>query len=123
MAAARTRAEMALLGAVLIDPDCIETVAPLVAPAAFGQPRLRLIYEAMLAIHARGERADYVAVLTELEDRGTFASVGLGWVTHLVNECPCSLYAEHYARLVQRGARRRDDPLAVAGRVSIGLAL
>jgi replicative DNA helicase len=114
---AAARAEMAVLGAILIDPEAVATVAGIVAPQDFLGPRLRLIYEAALACHARGVPPDYVTLCTELETRGTMATVGGDWVvTSLINRCPTSLYAEHYARCVaEAAAHRRATALAPPG--------
>lgn len=111
--AASVRAEMALLGAVIIDPEAVGAVAGIVAPADFGAERLRLVYEAMLALHQRRVLPDYVALCTELEALGTMRVVGGDWVlTRLINQCPTSLYADHYARLVaEAGAARRRTAL------------
>lgn len=100
------RAQMAVLGSILIDPEAMEKVAAIVRPEDFAHRRLRLIYEAMLAIHLRGEPADYVMVCCELEARGTVDEVGVGNLTGLINCSPTSLHVEHYARLVARLARR-----------------
>lgn len=101
-----TRAEMAVLGSIIIDPEAIGPVAAIVGPDAFTRPRLRLIYEAALAIHRRGESPDYVALCCELEVRGTLSAVGGdAALTRLVNECPSSLDAEHYAARVAAAAR------------------
>ena len=115
---AATRAEMGVLGAIIIDPEAISAVAAIVEPADFGQPRLRLVYEAALGLHARGIAPDYVTLCGELETRGTMAAVGGDHVlTGLINYCPTSLHAEHYARVVaesgaEAAARRRDAVLA-----------
>ena len=110
-----SRAEMAVLGAVLIDPESIDAVARLIRPDDFEHRSLRTVYETALALVARGVRPDYVALCDELERTGRMATVGGDWVlTRLINECPSSLYAEQYARQVAEASARRRPPTPFA---------
>lgn len=105
---AARRAEMAVLGALIIDPEAIGLVAGLVRPDDFVSRRLRLVYEAALALHGRGIQPDYATLCDELDARGTMAAVGgIGMVTGLINRCPTSLHAAHYARLIAEAGERR----------------
>lgn len=106
---ADAQAQMAVLGSILIDPEAMERVVAIVRPEDFRAGPLRLAYEAMLAVHLRGEPPDYVTVCCELEARGTLGEVGAGHLTGFVNWSPTSLHVEHYARLVARLARRGAD--------------
>lgn len=111
---AAARAERALLGSLLVDPEAISRVAAVVGVEDLSAPKLRLVYEAMLALHARGTPPDYVVLCAEMEARGTLDQVGGdGAVSFLVNEAPTSLYVDHYARTVAGQAReRRTEILA-----------
>jgi replicative DNA helicase len=102
-------AELAVLGSVLLDRDVIGRVAPLVEVRDFWTPRHALIYEAMLTLDARGERADYLTLLTELERTGRLAEVGGGaFLGSLIEHVPTPIHAEQYAGLVaQAGFMRR----------------
>lgn len=101
-------AAAALLGACLIDPECVGGVARVVHPEDFPTPQGRMVYEAILAVHERCGTSDFVLVADELERRGTLAKVGTGNLTALVNRCPSSLHALHYARLVALNAEARN---------------
>jgi replicative DNA helicase len=109
---AANRAASALLGALLIDPEAVKVVRPIVAPEDFPTPNGREVYTAILALDDRGVPADFVAVCCELERRGTAERIGTAQLVALINRCPTSLHAEHYARLVAEAADRRRLPEA-----------
>ena len=105
------RAEIGLIGSLLLDPDAADQVAPVVAAEDFASARWREVYAAMTALRRRGIAVDYVTVCDELEARGTLASVQDFNLTAAINCCPCSVHAPHYARTVaEAAARRRDHP-------------
>lgn len=111
------RTEAALLGSLIIDPERVGAIAEIVRPEDFVSRRLRLVYEAQLACHARRVPPDYVLLCAELEDRGTMAEVGGdGLLTALINYSPTALHAEHYARAVAAAGQARR----VGYRVPVG---
>jgi replicative DNA helicase len=103
------RAERALLGALLIDPEAIVAIAPFLEPAHFYRARHGRIYEAVVALYERRATADFVSVASELEQNGQLELVGgTAYLTALINAAPTSLHAEAYARIVERcGLMRR----------------
>lgn len=103
-------AAAALLGALLIDPEAVGAVRVVVSPDDFPTPSGRDVYAAVLALDDRGVAVDFVTVAEELERRGTLERVGRGNLIALVNRCPSSLHAAHYARLVAEAADRRRLP-------------
>ena len=101
------RAEIALIGSLLIDPDAADLVAPVVGAEDFASSRWREVYAAMTALRLRGIAVDYVTVCDELEGRGSLATVQDFNLTAAINCCPSSLHALDYAREVARGAADR----------------
>ena len=95
-----TRAESALIGALLIQPAYLAEVAWLVSPEQIGHAILRLIYEAMLALYDRGVPVDFVTLFGEMEDRGTLRKVGEASITDLINKTPTGMHALAYAQRV-----------------------
>ena len=102
-------AEIALIGACLIDPEAVGLAADVLAPAAFASARWREVFDAMLAVHERGVAVDYVTVCDELAARGTLDRVKDFNLTAAINCCPTSLNAIDYARAVARAARARME--------------
>lgn len=102
-------AERATLGAILIDPEAIWTVQPIVQEKDFYLQKHRWIYAAFCSISERGEALDYMTVLTELEHRAQLEAVGgAAYVTSLINTVPSAVGALTYAGLVVEAARRRE---------------
>lgn len=100
---ANPEAEQAVLGSLLIDPDAIIRVAPLLQPEDFYQEKNAWIYQAILDLHERREPADVLTVCDELERRKQLAEVGgSAYVLDLVNAVPSPIYVEHYAHIVER---------------------
>jgi len=94
-------AEESVLGACLIDPDAIPKVSRILEAGDFYDQNCRLIWQAMAALHERGEPVD---VLTVSDKMG---SDEIPLLTKLTNQTPTSIHAEHYARMVARDATRR----------------
>ena len=63
-------AEEAVLGSVLINPDALIDVLPVVKPNDFYIVRHGWIYETLLSLHERREPIDYVTVVDDLERQG-----------------------------------------------------
>ena len=114
-------AEQATLGALLIDPDAIIVVAPIVQSSDFYLEKHGWIYDAIRALHQRREPIDFLTVVAELERNSKINDVGgAAYITALINAVPSAIHAETYARLVQRLSVQRRLILA-AGEIA-GLA-
>lgn len=112
-----TEAEEAVLGSVLINPDCLLELGFLEA-SDFFIVRNGWIWTAMQAIHRRYEAIDNITVIAELRSRSQFEDVGgSAYITYLINAVTESWHAETYARIVERAAIRRKL-LAAAGQIA-----
>ena len=101
-------AEEAILGSLLIDPDAITRVAPILRGEDFYRRQNGLIYQAILDLHERREPTDLVMVCDELEKHGQLEKVGGdAYLISLMNAVPTPIHAEHYARVVERDATLR----------------
>lgn len=102
-------AEQAALGGILRSGDLVGDVGEILIPRDFYRPAHRLIYEAMLALHARGEAVDHITVGGELADRHELEKVGGHSYLHtLLDKNPSAGSTTHYARKqVKPPARRR----------------
>lgn len=98
-------AEEAVLGSLLMDPDAIIKVGPVLRAEDFYRVKNGWIFQAILDLHQRNEPADFLTVSAELERRGQLAEVGgKSYLASLLNATPTSLHVEHYARIVERTA-------------------
>ncbi len=101
-----TEAEQALLGSILIDPDCLATL-PGLTVADFYVPKHRTLYRAVEAVAARGDPADITMVLEELTRRGERQDIPDSYLAQLMSAVPTSMHAPHYLGIVQRMATFR----------------
>src|SRR5690242_20793551 len=96
-------AEMAVIGAVLVNPDAIAGLADSLPDEAFGDPRSRAVYRAMLRLWQRRTPPDFATVPAELlamggKDKGA----ALEFLTACRTQEQSWFYAEHYADQVRR---------------------
>jgi replicative DNA helicase len=97
-------AEMGLLGSILINPNSIAEIRPLVEAEDFFLAQHQWIYQAMLALDDKGQHVDLVLMDAALagKDYG-----GVAYLTQLLTSTPMSLAAPGYARLIHDLAVRR----------------
>ncbi len=101
-------AEQAVLGALLIDPDAIIKVAPLIRAEDFYLEKHAWIYEAIAALHEHREPIDFLSVVSELDRQGRINDAGgAAYITAIINAVPTAIHVEHYAHLVERLSTQR----------------
>ena len=100
------RAEAALMGALLIDPDAVRAVRPIVSPHDFESDYWREVYRLVLELDDRGRHWDYVTVDDEF-DRRQGEKKRLAPLLEAMCHTPSSIYAAHYAELVNAAGKRR----------------
>jgi len=111
-------AEQAVLGALLLDPEAIVQVIPILHTEDFYLEKHQWIFQAIYALHERREAIDFLTVVAELERRNQLAEAGgAAYITALINAVPSAIHIEHYARLVERLATQRRL-ISAAGRIA-----
>jgi replicative DNA helicase len=96
-------AEEAVLGSMLIDPDAVINVAPLLAASDFYREKNGWIYQVMLDLSEKKMAADFVTVCDELERRDQMVNCGgTAYVTSLITAVASAAHAVHYAGIVAR---------------------
>lgn len=111
-------AEQAVLGGLLIDPDAIIKIAPIVRAEDFYLEKHTWIFEATLALHERREPIDFLSVVAELDRRGKLNDAGgAAYITALINAVPTAVHVEHYARLVEQVSTQRKL-ISAAGEIA-----
>lgn len=106
------QAERAVLAAALLDAEgadrAIPRVASILAASDFYDPRHATLWEAFLAVHARGEMVDVLTVVAELRARDRLNAVGgAQYVGELTDDIPTLAHCESHARIVLELAQRR----------------
>lgn len=108
MVPSNLEAEQAVLGALLIDPDAIIKVAPIVRSEDFYLEKHAWIFESVYALHERREPVDFLTVVAELERRNKLTDAGgAAYITALINAVPTAIHVEHYAQIVERTSTLR----------------
>jgi replicative DNA helicase len=101
-------AEVATLGAVLMDTEALPAIVHLVRPEDFYKGAHQRIYQAVLALFDRGQSIDLITLSEELRARGTLELCGgPAYVSRLTSAVPTSANVEFYARIVQAASIRR----------------
>lgn len=101
-------AEEACIAALLVDPEALDGMAPVVAPADFFREHHGWIFAAAQAVRDRSEQVNQITVAHELAVRGQLLDVGgQSFMADLVRRLPTSMGSEWYARIVAKCAKRR----------------
>ncbi|MEN8098001.1 MAG: replicative DNA helicase [Chloroflexota bacterium] len=101
-------AEESVLGAILMNPQALYDVLPILQKTQFASLRSRWVWDAIIAIHNRHEAIDAITVANELENQGNLANVGGSrYLNDLLDAVPSAINAVSYARIVEQAAIRR----------------
>jgi replicative DNA helicase len=101
-------AEQSVLGAMLESKEAIANVIEVVQAADFYKPAHSEVYDAILALYARGEPCDAITVADELARRGMLEQIGgKPYIHGLLEAYPTASSARHYARIVEEHALLR----------------
>jgi replicative DNA helicase len=102
-------AELASLGAMLLDEDAVATVIQYLRPDDFYANANRRVYGAILNLFNRGLKADIITVTEELRKAGELdLSGGPSYVASLTNVVPSSANVDYYAKIVHDCSLRRS---------------
>ncbi len=97
-----TETERALLGALMLNQNAMYEVADVVGVDSFYMGKHRIIYDAMLALHTKGEPIDVVTVSGKLKQRKELNDIGgAAYLSELVSAAASPGSGRHYAELVQ----------------------
>ena len=101
-------AEVAVLGAILLDNDLISSARDSLDVYDFYVPSNRRIYSAMLKLSERGAPITPVLIGEELKKELALESVGgISYITNLASGLPYSTSIAHYAKVIKAKSRLR----------------
>lgn len=101
-------AERAILGAVLLDNDCLEAVSRHLRAEDFSARSHRRVYEAIQALSGAGAGMDIVTVTDQMTRSGTLEEAGgPAAVSDLTSVVPTTANVEFYAQKVKGLSQRR----------------
>ena len=114
-------AEQAVLGSILIEGDSLSEVSVIIKANDFYTERNNWIYEACLSLYNRGEPINQISVAHELASTDKLESIGgEGFLSNLIANVPTSVYASHYAQIVNRTSTMRNLIKAATEIASLG---
>ncbi len=104
------KAEQAVLGAVLIDKDCLDSIVELIPDKDyFYISNHKIIYDCMLSLYNRGAAVDAVTVLNELKKEPAFDQTeGRTYFIELADVTPFTTNVKDYARIVKENYETRS---------------
>ena len=101
-------AEVAALGALLLNEEALPVVIRYLRPDDFYRSAHRRIFEAIIALFNRSDPVDLITLTDELERSETLdACGGAAYISGLTTGVPTSANVEYYARIVQACSLRR----------------
>ncbi len=96
-------AEQSVLGAVLLDSDCLNSVAEILPKAEyFHMPNNKMIYSAMLEMFSNGNSIDVITLINYLESKQDFdREVDKNYLLSLAQSVPSISNVDSYAKIVR----------------------
>lgn len=101
-------AERAVLGAILLNKEAFDAVSSIVKAEDFYSDNHRVIYEAIVSIVGKNQRADYVLLSEELKKAQKLEAVGgILYLTNLTTDIVDVYNVEDHAKIVRDKAQLR----------------
>ncbi|MBR6127580.1 replicative DNA helicase [bacterium] len=102
-------AEEAILGAILVNPSCMNRIVENIHPESFYKPAHRYVYEAMLQLYNSEDKIDIVSVSDVLNVNQKLELVGgRAFINDLSYNTITTANVEYYAKIVQEKAIKRS---------------
>ena len=105
-----SEAEIATLGALLLDPgDVLGSILSFLRPADFYRRANADVFQAILNLFDRGEEIDQITVTQEMRALGAIERVGgAGYISSLTTAVPTTANVKYYANIVKDHSVRRQ---------------
>lgn len=117
-------AEEAVLGAILVNPNCITKVVEILKSESFYKPAHRYVYDAMVQLFNSNERIDLVSVSDILNFNAKLELIGgRAFINDLSYKTITTSNIEYYAKIVQDKSIKRSLINAGSEIVSLGYDL
>jgi replicative DNA helicase len=101
-------AEEAVIGSVIIDPECFIRLQAFLKANDFFTLRHQYIWKGFERLSERGEPIDHITLAEELENMNLLESIGgRAYIIQVANNTGTSMHAEVYGRMVERTSIRR----------------
>lgn len=106
---ANVEAEQGIFGSILIDPDVLHEIVPLLRVDDFYRDAHQILWQAVAEMYAAGERVDPTLLAERLQRDDTLKRIGgVEYLAECCQAVPHSANAAHYAGVVREHAIRRQ---------------
>ena len=101
--------EEAVLGALLIEPSCVDEAMEELTPSCFYDPKHKMVFEAMVSLVNEHVALDLLSVSQKLHERGQLEEIG-GAVrlAALSQKIGAAAHVEYYIKILQQKTIQRD---------------
>lgn len=101
--------EQAVLGALMIDPDAVNTAIDILRPEYFYKPEHRVIYNAISSLFNASQAIDIMTVANKLKETGELdVAGGAYYVSSLTNRVASAAHIEEHTKIVQQKYVQRE---------------
>lgn len=115
------KAEVSLLGSILLDADAMSKIADQVSPEDFYEKRHETIFRAILGLYEKQRPIDVLTLTEKIESSGELELIGgSSYITDLVNAVPSAAHIAEYAEIVSHKATLRRLIAAAESIVNYG---
>ena len=112
-------AEVATLGALLLDSEALATVIRYLRPEDFYKTSHQRIYQSILTLFDRNAAIDLITLTEQLREAGLLeACGGAAYIARLTSAVPTSANVKYYAQIVQECSIRRNLARIASGIIS-----
>lgn len=102
-------AEQSVLGAIILEPACIDLISGQIEDSDFYRQPHRHLYKLLYDMRERKQSIDVVTITNELTKKNLLDDVGgVKYLTDLASVVPTASNVEHYASIVREKATRRN---------------
>jgi replicative DNA helicase len=104
-----TEAEVAVLGAMMLNKQAISKATELLSPDSFYSQKHKLIYESIIALSEKNETVDIITLSEHLTKNGNLEDIGgRGYLAKINKEVATAANVEQYSLIVLEKQLRRD---------------
>lgn len=101
--------EEAVLGAMLLEPTCVDLAMEELVPQSFYDPRHKMVFEAMTALVLDHTSVDIITVSAKLKQQGNLEAVGGSvMLANLSEKVGSAAHMEYYIKILKQKAIQRD---------------
>ncbi len=101
--------EEAVLGAMLLEPSCVDQALEELSPSCFYDPRHRMIFSAMSSLVSEHTSVDIITVSAKLKEQGNLEAVGGSVVlADLSQKVASAAHIEYYVKILKQKTIQRE---------------